>query len=122
MFPIQAQKKIASYKENNQEQKTDDSLSDMIICDHPLSKNTKNKKKKTKMRVNKGFWGFESTSSEDESNKGSPKHDPILNNKEKICKIKRPSKEPKKPNLTVDKKPNRDEKVVETEKRVNCRE
>ena len=55
MFPIQAQKKIASYKENNQEQKTDDSLSDMIICDHPLSKNTKTKKKKTKMRVNKGF-------------------------------------------------------------------
>ena len=46
MFPIQAQKKIASYKENNQEQKADDPLSDMIICDHPLPKTTKTKKNK----------------------------------------------------------------------------
>ena len=37
-------------------------------------------------------------------------------------KIKRPSKEPTQPNQTVDRKPNRDEKVVETDKRVNCRE
>ena len=78
--------------------------------------------KKTKTRINKGFRGFESTSSEDESNKGPPKYDPISNNKEKIRIIKRPSKEPTKPNLIVDRKPNRDEKVVEIEKIVNCRE
>ena len=81
MFSIQAQKKIASYKENNQEQKANDPLSDMIICDHPLPKTSKTKK--NKMRINKGFQGFESTSSEDKSNKGPPKYDPILNNKEK---------------------------------------
>ena len=52
MFSIQAQKKkkekkkIASYKENNQEQRADDSFSDLIICDHPLSKITKTKKNK----------------------------------------------------------------------------
>ena len=46
MFPIQAQKKIASYKENNQEQRANDSLSNLIICDHPLSKTTKTKKNK----------------------------------------------------------------------------
>ena len=45
MFPIQAQKKIASYKEKNQEQRANDSLSNLIICDHPLSKTTKPKKK-----------------------------------------------------------------------------
>ena len=78
--------------------------------------------KKTKTRINKGFQGFESTSSEDESNKGPPKYDPILNNKEKIRIIKRPSKEPTKPNLIVDRKPNRDENVVEIDKIVNCRE
>ena len=72
------------------------------------------------MRINKGFRGFESTSSEDESNKGLPKYDPILNSKEKIHKIKHPSKEPTQPNLTINRKPNRDGKVVETEKRVSC--
>ena len=74
------------------------------------------------MRINKGFRVFESTSSEDESNKGPPKYDPILNSKEKIHKLKRPSKEPTQPNLTINKKPNRDENVVETENRVDCRE
>ena len=46
MFPIQAQKKIASYKEKNQEQRVDDPISDLVICDHPLSKTTKTKKNK----------------------------------------------------------------------------
>ena len=69
MFSIQAQKKIASYRESNQEQKADDPLSDLIICDQPLPKITKTIKKK-RTRINKGFQGFESPSSEDESNKG----------------------------------------------------
>ena len=68
------------------------------------------------MRINKGFRAFESTSSEDESNKGPPKYDPILNNKEKVRQIKCPSKEQTQPNRTVDRKPNRDEKTVEIEK------
>ena len=54
MFSIQAQKKIASYKENNQEQKANDPLSDMIICDHPLPKTTKTKKKQ-KRGSTRGF-------------------------------------------------------------------
>ena len=36
MFSIQAQKKVSSYNENDQEQRADDPLSDLIICDHPL--------------------------------------------------------------------------------------
>ena len=71
------------------------------------------------MRINKGFRAFESTSSEDESNKGPSKCDPNLNNKEKIHKLKHPSKEPTQLNVTVDRKPNRYEKIIETEKRVN---
>ena len=72
--------------------------------------------KKTKTRINKKFRGFESTSSEVESNQGPPKYDPILNNKEKVRQIIRPSKEPTQPNLIVDRKPNRDEKTVKIEK------
>ena len=72
--------------------------------------------KKKKTRINKGFRGFKSTSSEDESNQRPSKYDPILNNKEKVRQIKCPSKEQTQPNRTVDRKPNRDEKVVEKKK------
>ena len=54
MFLIQAQKKIASYRENNQTQKVDDPLSDLIICDHPLPKITKIIKKQERWST-RGF-------------------------------------------------------------------
>ena len=82
MFSIQAQKKVSSYNENDQEQRADDPLSDLIICDHPLPKITKIIKKQERWST-RGFKAL-SLLQVRWIKQGSLKYDLILNNKEKI--------------------------------------